>query len=364
MRLLIAGSGQLARMIALAAKPLGIDCVFVSEPGEDTSAVVGLGDLIAWAPGRDVAAELSVSIDAVTTEKEKVAPALIQQLAVVAPFRPAPAALRICQDRALEKQFLVESGIATSPFAIAQSAEDLDGALSGLRFPVVLKSCRTGYDGKHQWRLRTREDLTAVSAELVFPLIAEEFVVFSRELSINVVRDTHGRAYFYPLMENTHRDGILVTTTAPAAADDQTSAAAIDIASRIVSALDYVGSLTAELFDTEQGLMVNELAPRPHNSGHWTMRGTPVCQFENHVRAVLGLPVAAPRVIEPVAMINVLGRLPALAQLLTDDVQVHLYQKSERPGRKLGHLLITGDPAELPQLAQQWLHRIESQSRS
>jgi 5-(carboxyamino)imidazole ribonucleotide synthase len=155
-----------------------------------------------------------------------------------------------------------------------------------------------------------------------------------------------------------------VTTTAPAQAAEKTVEAAVAIASRIVDALDYVGSLTAELFDTDQGLLVNELAPRPHNSGHWTMRGTPVCQFENHVRAVLGLPVATPRVLEPVAMINVLGRLPDLSQLLTDDVQVHLYQKSERPGRKLGHLLITGDPSALSELAQQWLLRIESQNRS
>jgi len=362
MQLLIAGSGQLARMMALAARPLGVDCSFVAEPDEDTSAVAGLGTLVQWSPGASMDDLLAVAPTAITTEKEKVAPELIAALSRLAPFRPAPGALLTCQDRALEKRFLVDHGIGTAAFADVPDAAALESALTGLRFPLVLKACRSGYDGKHQWRAANRDELECLLPSLVFPLIAEEFIAFTRELSVNVVRDIHGATQVYPVMENQHRNGILVTTIAPAPAmDDREIAAAVAIGRTIAEALDYVGSMTVELFECPDGrLLVNELAPRPHNSGHWTMRGTPVCQFANHVRAVLGLPIASPRVIEPVAMVNVLGRLPALGPLLQEDIEVHLYQKAERPGRKLGHLLIAGEESTLRARADALLRRIES----
>jgi len=361
MHLLITGTGQLARMMALAARPLGVDCSFVAEDGEDTAAVTDLGSVIRWRPGQGIAGQLSVLPTAITTEKEKVPTALIAELSGLAPFRPTPAALRICQDRSLEKRFLVEQGIGTAPYVDVQLAEALDAAVTALRFPIVLKACHSGYDGKHQWRVRQHEDLEAIRNSLIYPLIAEEFVEFERELSVNVVRDIHGAVKVYPIMENLHREGVLVTTVAPAPglAPERAEAAAA-IGCRIAEALDYVGSLTAELFDSPGGLLVNELAPRPHNSGHWTMRGAGVCQFANHVRAVLGLPTATPRLIEPVAMVNVLGRIPPLESLLGDDVEVHLYQKAPRPGRKLGHLLIGGDPATLSERAASLLLRIEA----
>ena len=341
MRLGILGGGQLGRMIALAARPLGVSCT-VYDPGFDPCAASVARHLRGEYEG-DYAAlyELARSSDAVTYEFESVPVETARWLAARVPVYPPPRALEVSQDRVAEKTFLNSLGVPTAAFRAVETRSDFDAALTELGPPAVLKTRRFGYDGKGQAVIRTAADAEAAWARLGGrPLILEELVPFDRELSVLAVRGRNGDVVTYPLCENTHVDGILHRTVAPAdRLGEELTERAADFAARVLAELDYVGVLAIEWFQDGPRLIVNEMAPRVHNSGHWTQDGAVTSQFENHARAVLGLPLGSAAATGFAVMTNLVGTCPPLAELLGDPTaRVHLYEKPERPGRKLGHV--------------------------
>ena len=338
----ILGAGQLGRMLALAGYPLGLrfrtlDPAASSPAGQLAPQIV--------APFDDAAAlaQLAEGATCVTFEFENVPVASARLLATHAPVYPPPAALEASQDRLIEKRFFGSLGAATPPFAPIDTREELTVALAAIGLPAVLKTRRMGYDGKGQCVIRTRVDADAAWTALGGqPLILEGFVAFSRELSLIAVRGRDGAAAFYPLTENTHYAGILRRSIAPAPDITPTlQSEAEQIAQRALDALDYVGVLAIELFQTSDTLLVNEMAPRVHNSGHWTIEGAETSQFENHIRAIAGLPLGSTAARGHSAMLNIIGVLPDVAALLRlPDAHLHLYGKTPRKGRKLGHLTV------------------------
>ena len=262
---------------------------------------------------------------------------------------PPPRALEVSQDRLDEKRFFASLGIPTAAFAAVSSKAELDAAVARLGLPAVLKTRRFGYDGKGQWVLRTKADVemawTALGAA---SLVLEAFVPFEREMSILAVRSTTGETRFYPLVENEHRDGILrVSYPKSDAWTPELQARAEAYAGRVLAELDYVGVLAIELFITDSSrdeLVANEMAPRVHNSGHWTIEGAETSQFENHVRAILGLPLGSTRMIGCSAMINAISKLPPRDVVLAvEGAHLHAYGKDGAPGRKVGHVTIRGE---------------------
>ena len=346
----ILGGGQLGRMLAMAAARLGYR-VHVYEAGAAPAAQVA--NVWTRAPWDDAAAlaAFGAACDVVTYEWENVPLAAID--AVGATVRPGRRALEVAQDRLTEKTFLAGLGLVTAPFADLGDGDGdgegpaVDAALEAVGLPAILKTRRLGYDGKGQVRVADRA--AAHAARLGGPAIAEGVVAFDREISVIVARGMGGEVVAYDPGENVHADGILRTTTVPSALPAARRQDAALIAGRIASALDYVGVLGVELFDTDAGLVVNEIAPRVHNSGHWTEAGCVVDQFEQHVRAVMGLPLGDGARHADVVMENLIGddmdRLPAL--LADPAARVHLYGKAEvRPGRKMGHVnRVRRDPA-------------------
>jgi 5-(carboxyamino)imidazole ribonucleotide synthase len=333
----ILGGGQLARMLALAGAPLGQRFLVVdSVPDACASQVAPL--MTADWRDFDALAEFARRIDVATFDFENVPADTAHWLTEHTRVYPNPEALGIAQDRLAEKNLFREIGLATPAFAAVDSREDLARAIESIGLPAVLKTRRLGYDGKGQRLLSSFADLREDE-------IAEEVVNFRRELSILAVRSRTGETAYYPLVENTHRDGILRLSLAPAA--DAPEAAARDYASRLLDALGYVGVLALELFELDDGrLLANEVAPRVHNSGHWTIEGARTSQFENHLRAILGLPLGSTETPEQVAMVNLIGSLPRLDRLLAiPGANVHLYAKEPRPGRKLGHVTLVGAAA-------------------
>jgi 5-(carboxyamino)imidazole ribonucleotide synthase len=287
----------------------------------------------------------------VTYEFENVPVAAANHLAERVPVYPSPRALEVAQDRLKEKHLFRDLGIGTAPFAPVETLADLTAAVEVLGLPAVLKTRTQGYDGKGQRVLRRGEDLAVAFGTLGGrPLILEGFVPFRRELSILAARSRTGETAFWPLVENVHRDGILRLSIAPAQGGDATlTDAAAALAGRALEALDYVGVLAIELFEHDGRLLANEMAPRVHNSGHWTIEGSRTSQFENHLRAVLGLPLGSTGSIGVAAMVNLIGETPDPASLLEiDGSHLHLYGKPARPGRKLGHVtLVESDRAAL-----------------
>ena len=256
---------------------------------------------------------------------------------------PAPAALETAQDRLREKQLFEKVGIRTTPYASLGSAYDLDVAVKKIGLPVVVKTRRMGYDGKGQWILKTAEDVKAAKEGLPKePFILEKFVAFTRELSVLAVRGRGGETAFYPLVENHHRNGILRLSLAPApGVSAAIQKAAEDAARKVLEALSYVGVLAIEFFECDGELLANEMAPRVHNSGHWTIEGAVTSQFENHLRAINALPLGSTTPIGASAMINLIGELPDSKQVLAvPSAHLHLYGKEPRPGRKLGHVTL------------------------
>jgi 5-(carboxyamino)imidazole ribonucleotide synthase len=329
-------------MIALAAHPLGVRCVFL-DPAADAPAG-HVGEHIV-APYEDAAAlaRLARTCDVVTYEFESVPIDAARTLAKSVAVVPPPDALATAQDRLPEKRFFERIGVPTAAFSPVDSAVDLERAVEAHGLPLVLKTRRLGYDGKGQAVVRAREAASAAYAPLAgVPCIAEAFVTFRRELSIVAVRARGGETRSYPLVENRHEGGILRVTLAPAprvGAEEQRAAEAI--AAKVMGELDYVGAIAIELFETDAGLLANEMAPRVHNSGHWTIEGAETSQFENHVRAVLGLPLGATSAPRPCAMVNLIGKVPDRAALLAvEGAHVHLYGKEPAPGRKLGHVTV------------------------
>lgn len=347
----VLGGGQLGRMLALAGYPLGLRFRFL-DPAPDASAGQVAEQIIGDYDDPQVLARFAERTTVVTYEFENVPVVSAQLLAQHTTVYPLFQALEVAQDRLVEKTFFRNLGIATPKFLPVDTRDDLDHAVSQLGLPSVLKTRRLGYDGKGQRVLHSQADLDQAWAALGgTALILEELVHFDRELSILAVRGQDGAIVFYPLVENHHRDGILRLSLAPApnlTADLQ--ARAEHYASHILMALNYVGVLAIELFQAGGALLANEMAPRVHNSGHWTIEGAETSQFANHLRAILGLPLGstAPRGCS--AMLNLIGSLPDPPVLLTiPDAHLHLYGKAPRTGRKLGHVTLRCDNPEILQ---------------
>jgi 5-(carboxyamino)imidazole ribonucleotide synthase len=358
-RLGILGGGQLGRMMALAGYPLGVRCLLL-DPMEGTAAAHVAPVMTGRYDDPDTLDRFVTGLDAVTFEFENVDAAALDHLEGRVPVRPGRRALEVAQDRLAEKSFFRDHDIETAPFAPADSLEELRAAVDHVGLPAVLKTRRFGYDGKGQTVLRDAADVEA-SWERVggVPMILEGFVPFDRELSIISVRDTAGAMAFYPLVENYHADGILRRSIAPA--PDLTPALeerARYYATRLMQDLEYVGVLALELFQHGNQLLANEMAPRVHNSGHWTIEGAETSQFENHVRAVLGLPLGSTAMRGHAAMLNLIGALPTTRSALDDpDVHLHLYGKEPRPGRKVGHVTVRHDD---PHAVRQTVERVRT----
>jgi len=338
----ILGGGQLGYMLALAGYPLGLRFRFLDPSPE---APVGRIAQRVTADYTDHASleRFSNGLELVTYEFENVPVEAAKFLAERVPVYPPPAALEAAQDRLAEKMLFRNLGVSTTDFVPIAKLAEFEAAVQRLGLPAVLKTCRLGYDGKGQWILRTAEDVSKAKAELPkVDVILERFVPFRRELSILAVRSRNGETAFYPLVENHHRGGILRLSLAPAPGlEPPVQRAAEDIARRVLESLGYVGVLAIEFFEYEGRLLANEMAPRVHNSGHWTIEGAVTSQFENHLRAVLGLPLGSTGAAGHSAMLNLIGDLPEPSEVLAlPDAHLHFYGKAPRPGRKLGHVTL------------------------
>jgi 5-(carboxyamino)imidazole ribonucleotide synthase len=335
----ILGGGQLGRMLAMAAARLGYK-THIFEPGAAPAADVAHAWTQAGYDDLDALRGFAEACDVITFEFENIPADALDVLSETTPLYPDRRALEISQDRLIEKGFLRDLGLETAPFSALTSDIQTDLKLSGV--PAILKTRRFGYDGKGQARIKTLEDAESAVASLEgAPAIAEGFVDFSREISVIAARGRDGQIAAYDPGENVHVDGILSTTTLPAQVPGPLRTDAVLIASKILNALDYVGVLGVELFVTPLGLVVNEIAPRVHNSGHWTQAGCAVDQFEQHIRAVAGWPLGDGGRHANVVMENLIGDDVERAADLAGErgVQIHLYGKSEtRPGRKMGHI--------------------------
>lgn len=350
----VVGGGQLGRMFSLQARTMGYHVVVLDpDPASPAGAVA---DRHIRAPYDDEHAlsQLSASCQAVTTEFENVPARALQILAGTSLVRPPVEAVATSQDRITEKSFLRDRGIPTAPFHAVRDSGELTAALGKLRRPALLKTSRLGYDGKGQELVANEEEALRAFQRLGrVPCVLEERLDLEAELSIVLARGADGDVAAFPAAENTHRNGILETSVVPARVPDALSREARELATGLAEEMEYIGVLGVELFVTQDGrLLVNETAPRPHNSGHYTMDACSADQFEQQLRALCGLPLARPWLLTPVAMINLLGDLwtggePHWEEALRrPGVRLHLYGKSEpRPGRKMGHLNCLGpDP--------------------
>lgn len=338
------GGGQLGRMLALAGYPLGLEFVFLEPKPRSSAGQVGR-QLLGEYEDRERLEELGESSDLVTFEFESVPDWAASELARRGPVFPSPRALAVAQDRLLEKRLFGRLGIPFAAHAEVAGPADLGPALALVGTPSRLKSRRLGYDGHGQAPVRSAPDLEPAFVALGrVPCILEREVPFERELSVLGVRSGSGETAFYPLAENRHLDSILRVSIAPAPRlSPPLQGEAEGIAAAIMRELDYVGVLAVELFQVGGHLLANEIAPRVHNSGHWTIDGAPTSQFENHLRAGLGWPLGPTSAGSASVMVNILGELPAAAEVLAvPGARLHLYGKEPRPGRKLGHLTLCG----------------------
>ena len=342
MRIGVIGGGQLAQMMALAAMPLGLR-VHALDPAVDACA----GDVapLEVAAFDDLAAlhRFSDICDVITFDFENVSAPALAELAALRPVRPNPLSLATAQDRAAEKALFARIGTAVAPFAVIDSREQIEAAADTVEFPAILKTRRFGYDGKGQINVPTAAALADACTRLGnAPCVLESRVRFRRELSIVAVRGLDGQMLCYPLVENLHVDGILSATLAPACVSNAMVASARLCAERVAEALDYVGVFAIEFFDLDGVLVANEMAPRVHNSGHWSIEGAVTSQFENHMRAVTGLPLGDTSAVGASCMLNWIGEMPDRAAALSvPGLHWHDYGKSARAGRKVGHATIT-----------------------
>ena len=340
----IVGGGQLGRMSAMAAARLGYRCHVLTpepdSPAQQVSAGITLGDFEDPAALRDFAAH----VDVITFEFENVSAEGLDLLASLKPVHPSPAVLRISQDRIAEKMFLNDAGVATAPWRPVESFAELEAAVAELGLPAILKTTRLGYDGRGQTRLREMQDLApAYAALLPRPLVLEAVVDFACEVSVVAARGADRGYAAFDTVENSHRDHILDMTYAPARITDEIAVAAQATARRVAEALGLIGLLAVEMFVAADGrVLVNEIAPRPHNSGHWTIDACPASQFELHIRAVAGLPLPAAARHSDAVMKNLVGAEETALWpdiLGTPGLIPHLYGKAEaRAGRKMGHV--------------------------
>ncbi|KDN30715.1 phosphoribosylaminoimidazole carboxylase [Vibrio fortis] len=344
MHVLVLGAGQLARMMSLAGAPLNIEISAFDVGSKNivhplTQAILG--------NGLENAIERA---DVITAEFEHIPHDVLEVCERSGKFLPTTEAIKAGGDRRLEKALLDQAGVKNAKYAVINSREDFDHAISHVGLPMVLKSTLGGYDGKGQWRLKSLDAVETVWSEMAEciaatdnqAIVAEEFVPFDREVSLIGARGKDGEIQVYPLAENVHTDGVLSLSTAIDDVELQEQAKTMFTA--VAERLDYVGVLALEFFDVQGALLVNEIAPRVHNSGHWTQQGAETCQFENHLRAVCGMPLGSTKLIRPTAMINILGEdtLPN-AILAQAGCHVHWYGKEKRAGRKMGHINVSAD---------------------
>ncbi len=340
----ILGGGQLARMLAMAAAKLGYRTVIFDPDANATAAQVANEHVIATYTDEAALAVFAKQCDIVTYEFENVPVAAAKFINALTPVRPGPQALEAAQDRLREKKFLNEAGIETAAFAVVNSAADLEAALASFEGNGVLKTRRMGYDGKGQQVFKNADPVKTDDIYAQFnavPLILEGFVSFEREISVIAARGLNGAVAVFDPAENVHREGILYTSTVPAKASADTLAQAHRAAKAILEALEYVGVIGVEFFVMANGgLIANEIAPRVHNSGHWTEAACAISQFEQHIRAVAGLPLGNPARHSDCVMENLIGdEIDRMAELCAEaQVVVHHYGKTEvRAGRKMGH---------------------------
>jgi 5-(carboxyamino)imidazole ribonucleotide synthase len=342
----ILGGGQLGRMLATAAAELGFRCHVYCPDGESPAFDVAAARTVAAYENEAALAAFAGSVDVVTYEFENVPAATADFLGRHVAVLPGPRALAVSQDRLSEKELMQSLGIPVAPFAKVDDLADLEAALASLGRPSILKTRRFGYDGKGQVAIRDGDDVAAAFAAIAGkPAVLEGFVTFTREVSALVVRGRNGETAVYDIVENVHRNHILFTSTVPARLSDETADAARAIAAKVAASLDYVGLLAVEMFVVEEAgterLIVNEIAPRVHNSGHWTQDGCLVSQFENHIRAIAGWPLGSTARHSDAVMTNLIGaEADAWNALAAEpDTRLHLYGKAEsRPGRKMGHV--------------------------
>jgi 5-(carboxyamino)imidazole ribonucleotide synthase len=350
----VLGGGQLARMLALAGAPLGLRFLVV-DSAEDACAAQVAPMLRADWRDFDALADFARRIDVATFDFENVPADTAQWLTEHTKVFPNPRALATSQDRLAEKSLFREIGLDTPAFAAVDSRDDLARAVEQIGTPSILKTRRLGYDGKGQFRLKSPADVDAAWQALGgAPSILEAFVPFERELSVIAVRARDGEFRTWPLTQNWHADGILSASLAPAPHAEALAPLAFAHARRIAERLDYVGTFALELFVRDGRLLGNEMAPRVHNSGHWTIEGAPASQFENHVRAVLGMPLGDTSALGVNAMLNWVGELPPADPVLAESrAHWHDYGKSPRPGRKVGHATFcANDAAEMRERLQ------------
>jgi 5-(carboxyamino)imidazole ribonucleotide synthase len=343
----VLGGGQLGRMLALAGYQLGVEFRFFDP---HAGAPVGqIGQLVAAEYSDRAALERFLEgVDVVTYEFESIPLSTVQFVAERVKVFPPVHALQTAQDRLLEKTLFTELGIPTPPFAPVDSLDGLEKAVARIGLPAVLKTRRMGYDGKGQAVIRDRSGIESAWKQLSgSPLLVEKYVPFQHELSVIGVRDTRGRDVFYPPVENVHRDGILRKSTVPSSSTSpETATLAVDYCRRLMAKLDYVGVLALELFAVDGELLANEMAPRVHNSGHWTIEGAETSQFENHLRAVLSLPLGTTSLRGSSVMLNIIGYIPSLERVLAvEGAHLHLYGKAPTEKRKVGHVTVVGRSA-------------------
>lgn len=345
----IIGSGQLGRMMALAGTPLDVEFVFFDPATISPCSNLGL-NIDSSIPSN---LETFINkVDVITYESENTDAELVERISKQVPVYPGAKSLLHSQHRLTEKTMFRTLGITTANFLRVESLDELNNACQTLGYPIVVKTTTMGYDGKGQAVIKNPQDInTAWQALKGNELIAEQFINFSRELSVIAVRDTKGNTEVYPIAENDHSQGILRVSRVPAKSlSDAKTTQAKDFITTLLDHLDHVGVITLELFDTENGLIANEMAPRVHNSGHWSMEGAYCSQFENHIRAICSMPLGSTEMrTNNAAMINIIGRHGDRGQVLASQgAFLHTYGKTERANRKIGHInLIASSNAEL-----------------
>ncbi len=355
----ILGGGQLARMMALAGYPLGFQFVFFDP--DETACAGQVGTLITADYNNELAIEdFCQRVDVVTLDFENVPVETLRRIANKKPVFPSPDILAIAQDRLLEKEFCQSIGVPTAPYITINSLTELKFAAKKFNYSAVLKTRRMGYDGKGQYVIKQEADINQIP-DSVFQheLILERLVEFNREVSVIVVRNEAGDLKTWPLCENKHKEGILTTTMVPAKADSLDKLT-FEYAQKMAEQLNYIGVMVVEFFQTDSKVMVNEFAPRVHNSGHWTIEGANTSQFENHLRAGLGLTLGDTGMIGMAAMLNWISAFPDDIHAISDiGVHWHIYGKQPRQGRKIGHTTLTAaDPQQLHDKILQLVNRL------
>jgi len=347
------GGGQLGRMFTVAARTLGYRVTVVDPDPHAPAAEFATKHLATAYTDPAALDELAATCAAVTTEFENAPAAALDALAHRTVVRPSGASVAIAQDRRREKEFFAANGFPTGPFAFIESSADIDKALAKVKLPALLKTARFGYDGKGQARVNTREELESALGEWKgVPCVLEEFLVLELEISVVLARGADGAVAVFAVAENSHARGILDVTIAPARIPPGLAAQATALATRIAQGLEYVGVLAVEMFIVGGRLLMNEIAPRPHNSGHYTIDACRTSQFEQQVRVLCGLPLGDPSQHTPAVMVNLLGDIWSAGEPRWEAVlghpgaHLHLYGKREaRPGRKMGHVTVCEDPA-------------------